>query len=131
MEKPQITMKAEVYYFTKKAFHENPHVFFMDAKVTQKMLDESGLQNFCKVGEHQTDSNISKDDFAEEIFALFNLDNNPLGTSEGQEKIRSLGVSHTSMSINDFIVIDGDVLIVDGCGFLNIGKHKSLSNIVA
>jgi hypothetical protein len=134
MEKHEngINVKAEVYYFTRKAFEESPSgTFFTDAKATVEMLDATGLENFAKVGEVQVKSDVAKDENAEKLFALFNLDFNPLGTPEGQQKIRSLGVSHTSMSINDFVVIDGEVLIVDGSGFLNIGIHKAVSEVVA
>lgn len=108
------------------------------------MLDETGLKNFVQVDTHEEKtpllksfvnifSNKSKKEFAERLFAVYNdgtEGGNPLGTPEGQQKIRSIGVSHTSMSINDFVVIDGDVLIVDGSGFLDIGKHSAINEVV-
>ena len=124
-------MKAEVFYFTRKAFEESPHgSFFFNAKFTVELLDES----FVKVGEYQSKSDKvnTKDALAEEVFMHYNAEwSNPLGTKEGQQKIRSLGVGHTSMSINDFVVIDGEVLIADMMSFLNIGKHKAVSEVVA
>ncbi len=128
-------MKAEVFYFSKEAFEKSPHgSFFNDAKYTVELLDTTGLESFVKVGEYQSKSDKvnTKDALAEEVFMQYNAEwSNPLGTKEGQQKIRSLGVSHTSMSINDFVVIDGEVLIVDQYDFLNIGKHKAVSEVVA
>jgi hypothetical protein len=124
---------AKIFYFTKKASKEEPHgTFFNDAKVTKKMLDESGLKNFVQVDTHEDQSATSKQEYAEKLFALYNdgtQSGNPLGTPEGQQKIRSIGASHTSMSINDFVVIDDEVLIVDACGFLNIGQHSSVKEV--
>jgi len=137
MEKLKINseMKAEVFYFTRKAFEESPHgSFFFDAKFTVELLNSTGLESFVKVGEYQSKSDKvnTKDALAEEVFMHYNAEwSNPLGTKEGQQKIRSLGVGHTSMSINDFVVIDGEVLIADMMSFLNIGKHKAVSEVVA
>jgi len=88
------------------------------------MLNENGLENFVRVDSHEDISAKSKQQYAEKLFAIYNdgtAEGNPLATEDGQKKIRCLGAGHTSMSINDFVVIDGDVLIVDSFGFKNIG----------
>ncbi len=129
-------MKAEIFYFNNEGFDREPQRFFTNAEETRKMLDESGLKNFVQVDTYEinpTTEQIDKPEFAELLYALYNdgaVVGNPLGTKEGQDKIRKLGVSHTSMSINDFVVIDGEVLIVDGCGFKNIGKHQAVSEVL-
>ena len=112
---------------------KNPERFFLNADETEKMLNESGLQNFAHVDTFiDSDMDIPKHAYAERMFALYNDGaqvGNPLGTPEGQNKLRSIGVGHTSMSVSDFVVIDGEVLIVDGAGFKNIGKHDSVSEV--
>ena len=130
-------MKAEIFYFNNEAFDKEPQRFFTNAEETLKMLNESGLKNFTQVDTYEINPPANEDtgklEFAELLFALYNdgaVLGNPLGTKEGQDKIRKLGVSHTSMSINDFVVIDGEVLIVDGCGFKNIGKHQAVSEVL-
>lgn len=127
-------MKAQIFYFKKEPFMKNPERFFNSADETEKMLDYSGLKNFALVDTYNDkDMDIPKDAYAERMFALYNDGAkipNPLGTKEGQEKLRSLGVGHTSMSVSDFVVIDGDVLIVDGVGFKNIGQHDALNEVV-
>ena len=129
-------MKAEIFYFNNEGFDREPQRFFTNAEETRKMLDESGLKNFVQVGTYEintTKEHVDKLDFAEQLYALYNdgaVLGNPLGTKEGQDKITKLGVSHTSMSINDFVVIDGEVLIADRCGFKNIGKHQAVSEVL-
>ena len=123
-------MKALIFYHTKEAFHREPERFFTDANETVKMLNETGLKNFVQVDSYENPKAVSKQDFAEEIFMRYNQDTNPLGTKEGQQKLRSIGAGHTSMSVNDFVVIDGDVLIVDSFAFKNIGHHDAVSEVV-
>lgn len=130
-------MKAEIFYFTTKAFLDHPERYFTNAKSTIDQLNESGLKNFVKVDTYEInptkEEHIDKLEFAELLYGLYNdgaFLGNPLGTKEGQEKIRSVGAGHTSMSINDFVVIDGDVLIVDQCGFKNIGQHDTVSEVL-
>ncbi len=118
-------MRAVIYYFTKDAFLENPHMFFTDAHHTEDLLRSEGLKGFVMVDTHEDKSVKSKREYAEKLFIIYNdgtEEGNPLGTPAGQQKIRSSGVGHTSMSINDFVVIDGDVLIVDSEGFKELGK---------
>ena len=45
----------------------------------------------------------SEEDVADKLFQILNMDSNPLGTPEKQEMIKSLGLSHTSMSIGDMV----------------------------
>ena len=40
---------------------------------------------------------------ADKLFQILNMDSNPLGTPENQKMIKSLGLSHTSMSIGDMV----------------------------
>lgn len=125
-------MKALIFYFNKDAFYREPEKFFNSADETEKMLNETGLQNFAQVDTFEEETTLTRDEFAERLFAIYNDGaeiNNPLGTPEGQKKIQSLGVGHTSMSVSDFVVIDGEVLIVDVFGFKNIGKHNALSEV--
>lgn len=127
-------MKIEIFYFKNDPFLKNPERFFLNADETEKMLNESGLQNFAHVDTFiDKDMEIPNDAYAERMFALYNDGAeipNPLSSKEGQNKIRSLGVGHTSMSVSDFVVIDGEILIVDGCGFKNIGKHPAVSEVL-
>jgi len=52
----------------------------------------------------------------ESIFGMYNV-SNPLATPAGQQKIRSVGVGHTSMSIGDVIKLGGIYYIVASEGF--------------
>lgn len=122
-------MKARIFYVTKKAFHEDPSWIFTNAEKTEQQLDKSGLKNFVEIDTHEDQNVKSKLDFAEKLFMIYNTDSNPLSTKQGQERIRKLGAGHTSMSVNDFVVIDGSILIVDTLGFKNIGFHKVLEDI--
>lgn len=45
----------------------------------------------------------SEEAVADTLFQILNMDSNPLGTPEKQEMIKSLGLSHTSMSIGDMV----------------------------
>mgnify|MGYP003151178162 CR=1 FL=1 len=45
----------------------------------------------------------SEQTVADYLFKILNMDSNPLGTPEKQEMIKSLGLSHTSMSIGDMV----------------------------
>jgi hypothetical protein len=53
----------------------------------------------------------------EQIFEILNMDSNPLGTPKNQQWIRDNGARHTSMSVGDVIVRDGDYFVVMGVGF--------------
>jgi len=102
----------------------------MYAEETRKMLNESGLKYFTHIDTYEENLQASKEHFADRLFAVYNDGAeipNPLGTKEGQEKVRSTGTGHTSMSINDFVVIDGEVIICDGSGWLNIGQHQAVT----
>ena len=45
----------------------------------------------------------SEEAVADKLFQILNMDSNPLGTPKKQEMIKSLGLSHTSMSIGDMV----------------------------
>ena len=126
-------MKAEIFYFKKQAIIDFPARMFMNAEETKKMLNESGLKYFTHIDTFVEETDLSKEAFAERLFAVYNDGadiGNPLGTKEGQDIVRSSGAGHTSMSVNDFVVIDGDILIVDGSGFLNIGQHPAVTEVL-
>ena len=60
----------------------------------------------------------------EDLFRIFNDADgkvpNPLTTPEGQEKLRSLEVSHTSMSVGDIVQIDEIVSICQPDGWATV-----------
>lgn len=51
------------------------------------------------------------------IFDMFNRESNPLSTDAGQERIRTMNASHTSMSVGDIIKIRKTCYMVAGEGF--------------
>lgn len=80
-----------------------------------KFVNYWRLMNSYKV-EGGVDTALNK------LFAIFNdadhiANPNPLGTAKGQEKVRSSGTHHTSMSVADVIQIKSDYYIVAGTGF--------------
>jgi len=127
------TLKAEIFYFKKQAITDFSGRMFMYAEETKKMLNESGLKYFTHIDTFEEETKLSRDEFVERIFAIYNdgaeIDN-PLGTKEGQDKVRATGTYHTSMSVNDFVVIDDEIIICDGSGWLNIGKHPAVSEVL-
>ena len=57
-------------------------------------------------------------DLCERLFGMLNEDHrNPLSSKTGQSKLRSLGASHTSMSVGDIIVINRTPYITRNEGF--------------
>jgi hypothetical protein len=55
------------------------------------------------------------------LFKKFNLPEiNPLSTEVGQNKLRALGVKHTSMSVGDIVKNEKGYWIVDNMGFRKI-----------
>ena len=63
---------------------------------------------------------MHEENHLEEIYMHYNRDDNPLSTLEGQEKIKSLNVNHTSMSVGDIIECAKGTYIVDVTGFKKI-----------
>ncbi len=118
--------KYEIYYTTKEMFHqfhaddELSQSLYCDDEFSEKQLTKLGLSAFAKVGEHL--GNLDVDANLEKIFAWYNMDSNPLGTKEGQQKIRKLGVSHTSMSVQDLVVFNNEIYVVKSMGFKNLGS---------
>ena len=129
----RVKMKAEIYYLTKE-MRDNPATWH-SADETINAITYNKKKCYAKV--HVLENVTDKKDpaeLAEIIWALMNgmaggedpsgLPN-PLGNPEGQQKIRNLGVGHTSMSIGDFIVFpektgafgEGMVLVADTLGF--------------
>jgi hypothetical protein len=128
-------MKAQIFYLTKKEKRDNPRVWF-DIDEVIKNIKNCKINSYAKVYEMELDeSKILPSDkrlnwvdglkeFSETIWTLMNgmaggedPDGipNPLGNPQGQQKIRNLGVGHTSMSVGDFIVFKE---IYDNQGFL-------------
>lgn len=126
-------MKAEIFYFTTQAIDDFRGRMFMYAEETRKMLNESGLKYFVHIDTYEDDKVMTKEDFAQWLFTVYNDGadfDNPLASTEGQQRVRSSGAGHTSMSINDFVVIDGEIIICDGSGWLNIGQHKAVTEVL-
>ena len=105
-------MKAQIFYLTKEERRNNPRSWF-DIDETIKNIKANKINAFANVHELEIDDNKDLAEVSEIIFALMNgmaggedPDGipNPLGNPEGQQKIRNLGVGHTSMSVGDFIV---------------------------
>lgn len=119
-------MKAQIFYLTKEEKRNNPRSWF-DIDETIKNIKANKINAFANVHELEIDDNKDLAEVSEIIFALMNgmaggedPDGipNPLGNPEGQQKIRNLGVGHTSMSVGDFIVFgNGKTLVVDDMGF--------------
>lgn len=119
-------MKAQIFYLTKEERRNNPRSWF-DIDETIKNIKANKINAFANVHELEIDDNKDLAEVSEIIFALMNgmaggedPDGipNPLGNPEGQQKIRNLGVGHTSMSVGDFIVFgNGKTLVVDDMGF--------------
>lgn len=119
-------MKAQIFYLTKEEKRDNPRSWF-DIDETIKNIKANKINAFANVHELEIDDNKDLAEASEIIFALMNGmlggedpdgTPNPLGNPEGQQKIRNLGVGHTSMSVGDFIMFgNGKILVVDDMGF--------------
>ena len=119
-------MKARIFYLTKEEKRDNPRSWF-DIDETIKNIKANKINAFANVHELEIDDNKDLAEVSEVIFALMigmlggedpDGTPNPLGNPEGQQKIRNLGVGHTSMSVGDFIVFgNGKTLVVDDMGF--------------
>ena len=119
-------MKAQIFYLTKEEKRNNPKSWY-DIDETIKNIKANKINAFANVHELEIDDNKDLAEVSEIIFALMNGmlggedpdgTPNPLGNPEGQQKIRNLGVGHTSMSVGDFIVFgNGKTLVVDDMGF--------------
>ena len=119
-------MKARIFYLTKEERRNNPKSWF-DIDETIKNIKEGKINAFANVHEMEIDDNKDVAEVSEIIFELMNGmaggedpdgTPNPLGNPEGQQKIKNLGVGHTSMSVGDFIVFgNGKTLVVDDMGF--------------
>ena len=119
-------MKARIFYLTKEERRNNPKSWF-DIDETIKNIKEGKINAFANVHEMEIDDNKDLAEVSEIIFELMNGmaggedpdgTPNPLGNPEGQQKIKNLGVGHTSMSVGDFIMFgNGKTLVVDDMGF--------------
>ena len=119
-------MKARIFYLTKDERRNNPNSW-LDIDETIKNIKANKINAFANVHEMEIDDNKDVAEVSEIIFELMNGmaggedpdgTPNPLGNPEGQKKIRSLGVGHTSMSVGDFIIFgNGKTLVADDMGF--------------
>lgn len=114
------TKIIKVYYLCHSS--NPPHILIVKLLINPRVTVDEIEQYFKCV--YETTATISTDnifEYLEELFTLFNSDDNPLSTTECQKFIRE-NKSHTSMSVGDVISIDGDYYIVDGMGFKSISK---------
>ena len=88
------------------------------APETTKELDKDYA--FVGTVHFPTSRRVNNIENLEKIFMHYNADDNPLSTLEGQEKLKALGVNHTSMSVGDIIQFAGVTYIVDIIGFKEI-----------
>ena len=80
---------------------------------------------------HFSDS-IIEECVADKLFQILNMDSNPLGTPENQEMIKSLGLSHTSMSIGDMVEFpNGKKLVCVNEGWGEMSEHLFLTEAQA
>lgn len=69
---------------------------------------------------HAIVAEIEAEDLEDVFFRMndpFGEGYNPLSTLEGQNKLRNLGVRHTSMSVNDAVMINGEIWQVLAVGW--------------
>jgi len=119
-------MKARIFYLTKDERRNNPNSW-LDIDETIKNIKANKINAFANVHEMEIDDNKDLAEVSEIIFELMNGmaggedpdgTPNPLGNPEGQQKIKNLGVGHTSMSVGDFIIFgNGKTLVADDMGF--------------
>lgn len=82
-------------------------------------IDTSDLtKTHIKLGAIRANVVLSLDDL-DPIFSIMQGEEwSPNG--EARDLIKSLGLSHTSMSVGDIIEVDGSVYLVDSCGFVTL-----------
>ena len=74
----------------------------------------------------------SEEAVADKLFQILNMDSNPLGTPENQKMIKSLGLSHTSMSIGDMVEFpNGKKLVCVNEGWEEMGENLFLTEAQA
>lgn len=74
----------------------------------------------------------SEEEVADKLFQILNMDSNPLGTPEKQEMIKSLGLSHTSMSIGDMVEFpNGKKLVCVSVGWEEMRENLFLTEAEA
>ena len=96
---------------------ENKKLDNLSARIFYKSVKEDSVKS-VELLKIDNLSGSSHEDIGEELFMIFNEENNPLASPNGQALIRAKGASHTSMSVGDSIVFsDGVVIHVDDIGF--------------
>ena len=109
-------MKYEIFYNKSKS----PFIFGIGDKPTS--LGHVSKW-YSKVHTLEMGGDVSPN--LEAIFALFNLGNNPLATPRGQDRIRRLGVGHTSISVGDIVKVDGNYYYCDKVGWKKMRLQDS------
>jgi hypothetical protein len=78
-------------------------LFYFKQPETILMCHEKAPSSLRRDNYVEIDFKIPDDWSLHKIFDFFNQDSNPLGSSEGQEWIRKVGLHHTSMCVGDVV----------------------------
>lgn len=106
---PRTSSLHHKLYFEQMRRDEETGVFSMPKKFFE--------ENYEYISRYELQS---KEDMPS-LFSIYNQDHlNPLSTPEGQARIRSSGVRHTSMSVGDIVKIDGKYFIVAPIGWREV-----------
>lgn len=104
-------MNIEIYYPT----NIQSFVDTFGSKYPKVSITDIDIHYF-KIYEFNKNENVTIDSYLDELFALFNNDENPLSEKYYQEIIINNKL-HTSMSMGDVIKINNEYYIVCGIGF--------------
>lgn len=114
-------MKASIYYnpFEHPNSSERADALYWLVRNNDGILPLS--KNYFKkwrfMGYEEVDQNKDLQKELERLFHKYNTENNPLGTMQGQKKVRELQ-AHTSMSVQDIIKIGDAYFMVAPFGFV-------------
>jgi len=109
---------------------ENKKLDNLSARIFYKSVKEDSVKS-VELLKIDNLSGSSHEDIGEELFMIFNEENNPLASPNGQALIRAKGASHTSMSVGDSIVFsDGVVIHVDDIGFSKEPVNSFVDEII-
>lgn len=70
------------------------------------------LEEFANVATFTVTTDATVETICNTTFDVMNSDDHFLTTETGQSVLRQLGVTHTSMSVGDFLVFDGSTIAV-------------------
>ncbi|QKF94520.1 hypothetical protein QKU48_gp1062 [Fadolivirus algeromassiliense] len=115
--------KAEILY---PSHNKNiPQKFIVSLYLNPNITMNDINKYYMKIYELDIPNNINIDNeeslhkYLEELFSLFNSEQNPLSTTDLQEKIK-INKLHTSMSMGDVVKIMNNYYFVSGFGFKKI-----------